>query len=196
MEGVPVVLEQLITSQYKLALYEACRQTADLDHRRRAYSDLFCYLYRAAYNRWPDIAEDVAHRALILTCDKLGDCESPIAILTFAMWQTRRAATEIFRTRKKEVSLDEIADSGVDFAQPVVDSPRFDQDCLRLLLEMLLQLSERQRQVIALKYVDGLSDAIISERTGLSITNVRVLRNRGLKRLRQNQRLRDTCADI
>jgi hypothetical protein len=36
MEGVTVVLEQLITSQYKLALYEACRQTADLDHRRRA----------------------------------------------------------------------------------------------------------------------------------------------------------------
>ncbi len=55
------------------------------------------------------------------------------------------------------------------------------------------RLPERERQVIVLKYVEGVSDEVISQRTGLSVGNIRVLRTRGIGRLRLDQRLRDMC---
>jgi RNA polymerase sigma factor (sigma-70 family) len=199
MEDPPVGLERLITHQYKIALYAACRQTADLALRKRAYSDLFRYLYRATHKRWPDMApemaEEIAQRAMLLTYEKLDDCRSPAGILGFALGQARRACTELVRIRQKEVSLGWLTERGAELVQPPPEPPRFDQDCLRMLLDTLGRLSERQRQMIALKYFEGLSDTVISERTGLSIANVRVLRNRGLNRLRADQRLRDTCVE-
>jgi RNA polymerase sigma factor (sigma-70 family) len=192
-EGAPGGLSQAIWCQYALALYEACRQTTNPDRRKRAYADLARYLYRAAYSRWPDIAEEVAHRALILIYEKLDACKVPGAFLTFTLWQARRAAQEIVRLRQKEVSLEGIAESGVDLALPSAEPPRFDQDCLRLLLDAMRRLPERERQVIVLKYVEGVSDEVISQRTGLSVGNIRVLRTRGIGRLRLDQRLRDVC---
>jgi RNA polymerase sigma-70 factor (ECF subfamily) len=192
-EATRSALEQAIKQQYNLALYESCRQTSDLDRRKRAYADLFRYLYRAAYNRWPDIAEEVVQRAIVLVNDKLDNCRHPEAMLTFAALQARRAATEIIRLGKKEVSLDEIADSGIDFAQPPAELPRFDQNCLRSLSDALSRLPEQQRRVIALKYLEGLSDDAISERTSLSVNNIRVLRNRGMTRLRADPQLLERC---
>jgi RNA polymerase sigma factor (sigma-70 family) len=192
-EGAPDGLNQAIWRQYALALYEACQQITNLDRRKQAYAELARYLYRAAYNRWPDIAEEVAHRALILTYEKINDCKVPGAFLTFALWQARRAAQEIVRLRQKEVSLEGIAESGVDLALPSAEPPRFDEDCLRLLLDVMRRLPERERQVIVLKYVEGVSDEVISQRTGLSVGNIRVLRTRGIGRLRLDQRLRDMC---
>jgi RNA polymerase sigma factor (sigma-70 family) len=192
-EGAPSDLEQAIKHQYMLTLYQACRQTTDIDRRKRAYADLGRYLYRAAYNRWPDIAEEVAHRALVLTCEKIDECKTPGAILTFALWQARRAVQEIARLRQKEVSIEQMAEGGQDLAQLPPELPQFDQDCLRLLLDAMRRLPERQRLVIVFKYFEGVSDDDISQRTGLSVSNVRVLRNRGIGRLRQDQQLRDAC---
>jgi RNA polymerase sigma factor (sigma-70 family) len=193
MQGTPGGLEQAIKRQYMLTLYQACRQTTDLDRRKRAYADLGRYLYRAAYNRWPDIAEEVAHRALILTYERIDECKMPGAILTFALWQAKRAVQEIARLRRKEVSIEQMAEGGQDLAQLPIELPQFDQDCLRLLLDAIRRLPERQRLVIVHKYFDGVSDDVISQDTGLSVTNVRVLRNRGISSLRQNQQLRDAC---
>lgn len=192
-EGAPGGLEQTIGRHYMLALYEACRQTTDLNRRKLAYADLGRYLYRAARNRWPDIAEEVAHRALILTYEKIDDCKMPGAILTFALWQARRAVQEIARLRHKEVSLEAITEGGEDVAEPPPGPPQFDQDCLRLLLDAMRRLPERQRQVIVFKYFESVNDDVISQRIGLSLNNIRVLRNRGIARLRQDQQLRDAC---
>ena len=188
--------EPLIVGQYALALYEACRQTTDLERRQRAFNDLYHYLYRAAYNRWPEQAAEVAQRALVLTYEKLADCNNPAAILTYALWQARRAFTEIRRRSEKELSLDQIAASGLDLVLPIEEMPIFDQDCLRLVLDALRHMPERQRQVIVLKYLDHLSDETISQRVGLTVANVRVLRNRGLKRLRADPRLREICVEL
>jgi hypothetical protein len=54
-KGEPKNLEYLVRQQYATALYEAVR-SSDQDLRNRGYDDLFRYLYRAIYRRWPDIA--------------------------------------------------------------------------------------------------------------------------------------------
>src|SRR5213083_1585507 len=59
---LPDNLDTMIRSLYTVMLYEACRQSADLALHERGYADLFRYIYRAAHNKWPDIAEDVTQR--------------------------------------------------------------------------------------------------------------------------------------
>ena len=189
----PADFERLIITQYTIALYDACRQTADIDRRERAYTDVYNYLYRAASKRWPAIASEVAQHALSLTFERIQTCQSPVTFLTFAIWQLRRAHTEILRGTGRAVPLDQI---DVSVAELLVEAAaEIDPDCLELLLAMLRSLPERQRQTIFWKYFAGWNDAAIGARTGDSLNNVRVLRNRGLERLRSDQRLRETCVE-
>jgi RNA polymerase sigma factor (sigma-70 family) len=189
----PADLERLVITEYTIALYDACCQTVNLDRRERAYTDVFNYLYRAATKRWPTMAGEVAQQALSLTFERIETCQSPITFLTFAIWQLRRAHTEILRATDQAVPLDEIDESVV---QLLVDTlTGIDPECLELLAAMIRGLPERQRQTIFWKYFAGWSDAAISARTGDSLNNVRVLRNRGLERLRGDQRLREICVE-
>ena len=54
-----------------------------------------------------------------------------------------------------------------------------------VLKDALSELKEQQRQVIILKYFKKLSSTEISERTGISSTNVRVLLSRGIAALKK-----------
>jgi RNA polymerase sigma factor (sigma-70 family) len=195
LEATPINLDQLIRLQYKLALYEACRQTVDLDRRQRAWSDLHRYLYRAAYNHWPDLAEQVAQQALILIYEKLDTCRNPAAILAFAMGYVRWAFRMVRSENEQMLSLDAFVQRELDLALPDTSAALFSPECLHLLLNALNRMPEQQHQVIVLKYFKHLSDKTISERTGLSISNIRVMRNRGLKRLGKNRQLRESCVE-
>ena len=54
----PAPLEQRAKYHYSALLCAACRQNQDFQKREAAFGDLHRVLYRAAYNRWPDLAED------------------------------------------------------------------------------------------------------------------------------------------
>ena len=47
---------------YSVALHVACRQSDDPDRRERAYHELFRFLYRAAHNRWSELAVTACYR--------------------------------------------------------------------------------------------------------------------------------------
>ena len=53
----------------------------------------------------------------------------------------------------------------------------------RLLFEAIQMLSEQQRKVVVLRYLNELSDKEIAERLCITKTNVRVIAHRALKRL-------------
>ncbi len=64
-------------------------------------------------------------------------------------------------------------------------------ETLEVLLLALGRLRDEMRQVIYLKFFAALSDEAISQQLGLSLSNVRTLRSRGLARLRQDEILRN-----
>lgn len=53
------------------------------------------------------------------------------------------------------------------------------------MAELLKRLPENQRTVVVMSAVTGLSNSEISQATGLSAENVRVLLSRGRKKLRE-----------
>ncbi len=200
-EVSPAKLEKLATYHYTIALYEACRQAEDPAQRERGYQELFRFLFRAAYNRWPDLAEVVAQGALALVYQQIDRCHSPATFLAFALHKLRQAFKDELRARGKELSLDDLPVEEISRLDPEEDqkssqSALEQQERLQILVEAIKELpDERQQKVILLKFFNGLSDEAIATRLQITPGHVRVLRHRALKRLRENKRLRKYFED-
>lgn len=96
----------------------------------------------------------------------------------------RNRALDVIR---KEKRMNPLEDSHLRLVESNEHSPdtMADLDERHLQVQAYLQrLTDNQRDVIILKFQQGLSYAEISERTGLSIGNVGFLLHAGLKRLR------------
>jgi RNA polymerase sigma factor (sigma-70 family) len=182
---------------YSVALYEACRQSEDLSRREGAYQELFRFLYRAAYNKWPALADDVTQRALALVYEQIDRCQGSSTFLSFAFFKLRQALTEERRAQAKETPLDEIEPSAGDRLEDreEVEIRLNLEECLPILIDAIARLlDERQQKVLLLKYVEGLSDEEIGARLRITAGHVRVLRHRGLAKLRRDGRLK-ACFD-
>ena len=183
-------IEKQVKHQYTAILYEACRQKDDLDRREQGYAELFRFLFRVAHNRWPELAQDATQRALVLVYEQIERCRSPGAFLAFALFKLRHAFKQEQRPKNQEsVPIEMVADVKPDRETP--EACLEEQDISQLLLETVMSLpKEPEQKVILLKFFDGLSDMEIGERLGITTGYVRVLRHRGIARLRQDSRLR------
>lgn len=115
--------------------------------------------------------------------DRLKDMENPEG---YCMVTVRRIAIDMIRHRGKDeagISGDPPPDIPAPEASPSEISEH--RDDLRILSSLLEQLPERQRQVVEMSGVSGLSNRQIEEATGLSSENVRTLLSRGRKKLRE-----------
>jgi RNA polymerase sigma factor (sigma-70 family) len=194
-EVSPAEVKRLTKHRYTMALYEACRQTEDLDRRERGYHELFRFLFRAAYNKWPELAEDAMQRALLLVYKQIDRCQNPGTFLAFALYKLRQAFKDEQRARgiKREMSRPSpeihqvIAERDWPARQWCLDQ----QELLQVLLDAIKRLpNDLEQKAILLKFFGGLSDAEIGERLGITVDYVRVLRHRGIARLRKDKRLR------
>jgi RNA polymerase sigma factor (sigma-70 family) len=184
-------LEKLIISQYVLALYEACRQSDDLSRRELGYGDLFRYLYRAAYNRWPDIAEDVTQRALMLIYRQIDRCQTPAAFLIFALFKLRHAAQQEQRARSTGQPLESLPPH-LQETQEAFEESLLEQEQLRVIADAINRIPDaRKRQALILRFLGGLNDDEISTRLGVSVGHVRALRFRAVQQLREDTHLRE-----
>ncbi len=187
----PTELKRLVKHQYTLVLYEACLQAERPDRREQGYRELFRFLFRVAYNRWPELAEDVTQRALVLIYEQIDRCRSPGAFLAFALNKLRHAFQQEQRARDHSSALEPIAEGGVPSPSASLDR----RERAQVLIEALHRLpDERQREVIVLKFFGGLSDEAIGDRLGITAGHVRVLRHRGIARLREDKALREYFA--
>jgi RNA polymerase sigma factor (sigma-70 family) len=188
----PANLERLV---YSVALYEACRQAEEPDRREWGYGELYRFLYRAAYNRWPELAKDATQRALLLVYEQIDRCRSPGTFLAFALFKLRHAFQQEKRARGNATPLEGIGQViGSDGA--ALESSLAHEDRLRVILDTITGLpDERQQKAILLKYLGGLSDEEIGIRLQITANHVRVLRYRGLEQLREDTRLRDCFKD-
>jgi RNA polymerase sigma-70 factor (ECF subfamily) len=145
-----------------------------------AWSQLFeqeyPLVFRAVLGRVRDrtVAEDIAAQVFLEAMEGIGryrDRGKPITawLLTIA----RHRSHDWFRKASREV--------GGEVPEPMTHGPEAD---LTVALDALALLTDDQREVIHLRFVEGYSLEETGERTGRSAGAVKSLQHRGLARLR------------
>ena len=139
-------------------------------------------IYRYIYFRVVDdkLAEDITSQVFLKAWGKLDTYQTGQS--PFVAWLYRIAHNAIidhYRTKKVAISLEEanaVELSHVDEVDEKLDL----QIQLQELREALQGLTEKQQQVLILKFVDGLSTAEIAQQLGKQQGAVRALQMRGL----------------
>ena len=139
-------------------------------------------LYGLRHLRDGHAAADLVQQVLMMTLERLraGKLREPEMLASFMFGMCRMVVLELRRTHaRRERLLTEFADD-----VPIADSsiaPRLDHE---RLLHCLDGLSERERSVLVLTFYDDQSALAVAGELGVSEGNVRVIRHRGLQRLR------------
>jgi RNA polymerase sigma-70 factor, ECF subfamily len=140
------------------------------------------------FARDPDEAEDVTQEVFVRAHQQLGQYRSDGTLDAWLYRITRRAATQMRRTRKRRGLL---AQSPA--AQPVRDVYTTDpggrvdrQRAAAIIRELFLKLPQRQREIFDLVDLQGLSPAETAERTGLKPVSVRANLFKARKAIRES----------
>lgn len=127
-------------------------------------------------------ASDLVQDVLVLTLQKLrtGGVAEPERIASFVLGIARQMIIDARRNAgRRERLLDAFA---LDL-EPANEEPEETRDTTRLG-ECLQALPERERSVLVMTFYDDCGAEILGTRLGISPSNVRVIRHRGLKHLR------------
>ncbi|HEU5315236.1 MAG TPA: sigma-70 family RNA polymerase sigma factor [Chloroflexota bacterium] len=161
------------------ALQELCRRLAP---RAR--------LYALRHLRDPHAADDLAQEALLIFLravrdGRVDDPDKPghflLGICRNVLWNARREAA-----RRQRI----VERFGPDLAPAVViDEPPLPEVDPHALEECLAERSQRERQILLLTFLEECDVETIASRLGLTGGNVRVIRHRTLRALRD-------CLDV
>ena len=142
-------------------------------------------LYRSAYRIVNDeeIAKDMVQDTYLLLWDRRGMLDGLDKIESYVMRVLRNKCIDYLRTTRIYEVLDEMAD--VEDDDFVADEVSDDSRNVNVIVKKMDLLPERQKQILILRGVKGLSLDEITELTGLTNINVRTLLSRARKRLRE-----------
>jgi RNA polymerase sigma-70 factor (ECF subfamily) len=127
-------------------------------------------------------AADLAQQVLVLTIEQLrsGQLREPERVLSFVLGACRLTVIDQRRgERRREDLLQRYAD-----ALPIADihvAPRLDH---RRVAECLERLPERERAILVMTFYDEQPSETVGRELGLTASNVRVIRHRGIEKLR------------
>lgn len=139
-------------------------------------------LYGLKHLRDAQAAADLVQQVLMLTLERLraGEIRDAERLVSFVFGTCRMTVLDLRRTRgRRERLLDRYADD-VPMATPA-PAPSLDRTRLADCLE---RLSERERSVLVLTFYDDQSARDVATALGMTEGNVRVVRHRGIQRLR------------
>lgn len=139
-------------------------------------------LYGLKHLRDAQAASDLVQQVLMLTLESLraGKLRDPERLVSFVFGTCRMTVLDLRRTgARRERLLDRFA-ADVPMATPAA-APPLDRARLADCLE---RLSERERSVLVMTFYDDEPAKTVAAALGLSEGNVRVIRHRGIERLR------------
>lgn len=139
-------------------------------------------LYGLRHLRDTHAAADLAQQVVMMMLERLraGRLREPEMLGSFVFGICRRVVRDQWRTgARRERILATFADD-VPVVDPAV-APHLDR---ARLLECLERLAERERSVLVMTFYDDRPARSVAAELGLSEGNVRVIRHRGLQRLR------------
>jgi RNA polymerase sigma factor (sigma-70 family) len=129
-------------------------------------------------------ARDVVQETFLKLCrqkpGKVGDPPGP-----WLYRVCRNHALDLYRKRVRhpENPIDEAFDLSGEESRPDADAEQADQR--ELVQALLKELTAQQREVVRLKFMEGLSYKEIAKVTGLRVSNVGVHLHNAIKRLRE-----------
>lgn len=134
--------------------------------------------------RVPDegVAQDLTAQTFEQAFRKIDQLRDPDA---FGGWLFRIARNEVgqyYRRRRPQASLDSLVDLPARGESPEETAARREQ--LSATLEAVAELSDREQEIIALKFAAGLSNREIALAMGLSDGNVGVILFRAIRKVR------------
>lgn len=141
-------------------------------------------MYRLAQRilRNEEDAKDIVQDSFVKLWSKrkvLGNIKS---IKSFTLTMVRNACIDHIRKHKPETDKEQQINSKSDFQNPEKQLEVSDQ--LSKVKTIINQLSDQQREVIQLREIEGLEYHEISEITGLSSNNLRVIISRARKEIK------------
>lgn len=137
--------------------------------------------YGLRHLRDEQAAADLVQQVLMMTLERLrsGKLRKPEMLASFVLGMCRMVVLELRRTHARRERLLHAYADDVPMAQPV--APRLDHE---RLLRCLEGLPEREKSVLVMTFYDDRAAREVAQDLGLSEANVRVIRHRGLQRLR------------
>lgn len=139
-------------------------------------------LYGLKHLREPQAAADLVHQVFLLLLERLrrGEVREPDRLGSFALGICRMVVLDLRRAAQRQERLLQTFAADLSIADVGV-APRFDHGRILHCLELL---SERERAVLVRTFYDDCPARQVASELGLSEGNVRVIRHRGLERLR------------
>lgn len=174
--------------QIELSDAELVRQIGS-GNGREAEAELFrrlaprIRLYGLRHLRDEHASEDLTQQVLITTLEALraGRLREPEKLASFVLGTCRMTVLNLTRTARKKERL--LAQFGADLLAPVQPStPRLDHERLARCVQ---DLKERERTVVVMTFYDEQTGADVASFLGVSDANVRVIRHRAIRRLRE-----------
>jgi len=126
-------------------------------------------------------AEDLMQQVMLMMIERLraGALRDPERLASFVLGISRRVVMDLRRGESRRARL--LETYGEALLPPEPPTPNLDQRRLALCLE---RLPDRERTVVLLTFFDDMPAAELAGELDLSPGNVRVIRHRGLERLR------------
>ena len=140
--------------------------------------------YAATILNDPDLARDVVQDTFIRLCQQ-DPAKVQDSLKSWLFTVCRNRALDLLRKDKRSQPLDDIAWQKVAGPGLQPDEQADQQERLSQLTVYLDRLTANQREVITLKFQQGLSYQEIHEITGLATGNIGFLIHTGLRRLRE-----------
>jgi RNA polymerase sigma-70 factor (ECF subfamily) len=139
-------------------------------------------LYGLKHLRDAQAASDLVQQVLMLTLERLraGELRDAERLVSFVFGTCRMMVLELRRTGARRERLLERYAGDVPMADPAI-APSLDRARLVGCLE---RLAERERSVLVMTFYEDQPAREVAAALGLSEGNVRVIRHRGLERLR------------
>jgi RNA polymerase sigma-70 factor (ECF subfamily) len=133
----------------------------------------------------PDEVEDLVQETLLALHLQRGTCDPAVPISAWVHAIARHKLVDLFRRRGRREALHEPLDDLDEADHPVAAGADAAAPARRDLGVLLERLPAAQQRAIALTKIEGLSLIEASQRTGVSVTALKVQVHRGLKRLAQ-----------
>ena len=160
-------------------------KAGDSDAFGKLYDAYLERIYRFIYFRVEDqkTAEDIASQVFLKAWENLGRFQ--IGGTPFLAWLytiAHNAVIDHYRTRKVTAALDDVRLSDPGHAEWVENSIDFSVE-MESIKGALSTLTDDQRQVLLLKFIDEMSNEEIARQLGKREGAIRALQMRGLKAL-------------
>lgn len=213
-------IEGAAVHEYAKALYTAYTNKIDEEQQRRAYYELFRYVFRAA-SRWAadlrrDEREEIAYQVLAELYFRLvasqeegkpGGVRVAGAFLAIALQQMKNTVRQWRMTARhwatittsegesaaEPPAIDDLVSTNWMYAPEVyAEQSELRVQVVRLFASALQRYPRARIQlhVVWLHQVESLDYPIIADRLGMTVENSRVLYSRGIKRLRNESGFR------